>query len=452
MPRPRERHLLASLFLLVALADCSETSVPVDEEPSTAIVSPITPTRPTLPGPTEASDPDSDDPLMPVPADNSPEEDPSNQQNPGTEPPEPTNDTTLPPLNERVLLLVDTADHAALETSLETYRQDVLSRYPAVELTLRHDGDFLRHTAAQLRDVLLEEYREPGLRGVILVGAFPFRLWEQGPLDQRQTGLNPLYYEDLDGFWKDVDGNGIDDFHGEGPSEGPELFVAWLPAPASTRIEALTAFFAKTHDYATGQLAFRKRGLLAATAAAPTSVLDDYRAALTALYGSSLDLLTATSAVTLTTYQEGLAKRYESAVLHPDDDTLAYLRHDLGDSNLYATALRSLDGGSIVTILAGGLAGGLHKTTTTTVAASYLFGTSITQAVLASTLPTPLVGGVQVLEELGTGTYLGQAWQETFSDFLRQDNLLRRYGADFDRTTWLPGSILLGDPFTTLQR
>lgn len=113
-----------------------------------------------------------------------------------------------------------------------------------------------------------EEFREflgllhgGGMLGVVLVGDFPVAWYEYGgeefPCD--------YYFMDLDGDWRDLDVDGLYDYH-SGATE-PEIWVGRLAASplrysGETEAGLINRYFEKNHDYRAGNVTIEKRGLM----------------------------------------------------------------------------------------------------------------------------------------------------------------------------------------------
>ena len=103
-----------------------------------------------------------------------------------------------------------------------------------------------------------------GLVGAVLVGELPVVWYERG-WDGGPTGEEfPIdyYFMDLNGTWQDADGDGLFDSHTG--STSPEIWVGRLYARPLTwddEVRLMKRYFAKDHDYRTGDLSLPNRGL-----------------------------------------------------------------------------------------------------------------------------------------------------------------------------------------------
>ena len=89
-------------------------------------------------------------------------------------------------------------------------------------------------------------HQNDGINGAILVGYISYASWE---LPWGETTSLPLFYEDLDGVFLDMDSDGFYDYHDWGPNTGVEMWVSWIRPPTSNPIDFLQAYFDKLHNY-----------------------------------------------------------------------------------------------------------------------------------------------------------------------------------------------------------
>ena len=131
-------------------------------------------------------------------------------------------------LESKVAVLVDGPLLPYIRENLTTYERDVSSLL-RVEFVERAES---WATPEAVREEILALWRDEGISGAILVGHLPIARWElvRGPDDVERCQI-PIFYEDLDGSFADVDGNGLYDRHYWGPNDGPEIWASFIVPP-----------------------------------------------------------------------------------------------------------------------------------------------------------------------------------------------------------------------------
>jgi hypothetical protein len=130
-------------------------------------------------------------------------------------------------LELKVALMVDDELYDAVLDGLRRYERDV-RRTVQVEF-LERKGNW--STPEALRADLTDLWRDEGITGAILVGYLPYAMWEYIHKDNSsETCPIPVFYEDLDGSFTDINDDGMYDRHHWGPNDGPEIWVSlWMP-------------------------------------------------------------------------------------------------------------------------------------------------------------------------------------------------------------------------------
>jgi len=103
----------------------------------------------------------------------------------------------------------------------------------------------------QIRDILRDEYKNRMIKGAVLIGNIPLARYEDRAIGE--TIEFPYYYMDLDGVWKDTDGDGIIDI----PSGNyfPEIWVGMIRSTDENgnNVTQIERYINKTIDYITGK-------------------------------------------------------------------------------------------------------------------------------------------------------------------------------------------------------
>jgi hypothetical protein len=153
-----------------------------------------------------------------------------------------------------VLVLVHSALADGLRSNLATLEQDLRDEGWDPEI---QEGSA---SPPDLRRFLAESYFHGGLRAAFLIGDIPSARCAGQFYDD--TGPCDLFLMDLDGEWRDTDGDGVLDFHGSGQSgnRDPEIAVGRLRGGNVSLLGK--SEIAMSQDHLTRNHAFR-RGQLA---------------------------------------------------------------------------------------------------------------------------------------------------------------------------------------------
>jgi|GEM_PF-2584655 len=127
--------------------------------------------------------------------------------------------------------------------------------------------EFTGGSAEGIRSTLASDYPR-GLVGCLLVGDIPSAWYEMDvsypltPQVAHEEFPLDLFYMDLNGVWKDTDGDGIYNQHSG--DRAPEIWVGRLKAPgmAEDEVPLLRNYFAKNHAYRSGWLKLPERALI----------------------------------------------------------------------------------------------------------------------------------------------------------------------------------------------
>lgn len=161
---------------------------------------------------------------------------------------------------DAVAIIIDQSVYNEVKKEFDTYAKDVISRFP-VELIILKDKAWESANPDEIRAELQKLYKEKNIAGAVLVGQIPYTFWERAT-DSIFTGINTLYYQELDGRFIDADSDGRYDNIEWGSNAGPELWVFWMRPPKSENVAYLRTFLKKCHDYYEGKLKAPYRALL----------------------------------------------------------------------------------------------------------------------------------------------------------------------------------------------
>ena len=159
-----------------------------------------------------------------------------------------------------VAIIIDRTVYDEVKKEFDTYVRDVSLRFP-VELVVLKDRNWESVSPDEIRAELQRLYKEKGIVGAVLVGQIPYTFWERS-VDSHFTGINTLYYQELDGEFIDEDSDGRYEKINWGPNPGPELWVFWMRPPQKDSVRYLKKFLAKCHDFYTGKIRVPYRAML----------------------------------------------------------------------------------------------------------------------------------------------------------------------------------------------
>ena len=158
--------------------------------------------------------------------------------------------------SKSIALLVESQIYPTIQTYLQTYINDLEEEGYTVKLSKVSQGIPL-----EIKEWIKQQYTSDGISGVLFIGDIPAAWAEVSgsvfPCD--------LFYMDLDGLWKDDNGDSIYESHTSGSGDmGPEIYVARLYTSTltyDTEAALINGYLAKTHAYRHGALVQPWRGL-----------------------------------------------------------------------------------------------------------------------------------------------------------------------------------------------
>jgi len=181
-------------------------------------------------------------------------------------------DNGLPPTPGLVIIYTNSTIYGNITSEIAQYKQDIINQGYSVKVY-----NWSQPTELLLKGNLTAEYTNYGLEGAILVGEFPYILF-QNLTAPPSGGLDPwgpypcdLFFMDLDGKWEDLfppsgiyDGHTVPTLPAVGDLE-PEIWISRInPNPLSgvNQTKALKKYFKRNHEYRIGQLTRPHKALL----------------------------------------------------------------------------------------------------------------------------------------------------------------------------------------------
>lgn len=162
---------------------------------------------------------------------------------------------------DRILLLIneDLYSNQTAKEKIDRYIQDVGNGHGCIiEVEVLEGG-----SAEQIKELIKSYYTDGGLDGVVQFGGLqPAWFFDADP----RYGGNftcDLFFQDMDGTWRDKDSNGKYDAHDHGSGDrAPEIFYGRIdPATMGqfgSEVELLSFYLDKNHRYWTNQIPLKK--------------------------------------------------------------------------------------------------------------------------------------------------------------------------------------------------
>ena len=145
-----------------------------------------------------------------------------------------------------VIILVNSTIYPEIKSSLNCYVTDVETEGFSASII---ETDQLQDKTPQGVKSCLSEALSRGLVGALFIGNIPVAWYESNgkkfPTD--------MYYRDLNGCWRDIDGDGVYDEHDD--NVAPEIWVGRLKPPTlriNEEAQLLNNYFNKNHQYRHG--------------------------------------------------------------------------------------------------------------------------------------------------------------------------------------------------------
>ncbi|MCK4969389.1 MAG: hypothetical protein KAS77_02640, partial [Thermoplasmata archaeon] len=129
---------------------------------------------------------------------------------------------------QRVAMLVDESVYPLIKDNLTRYAEDVNLKTKAEFITVTGSWD----TPEEVRNELKGLWTEDDITGAILWGYMPVPMWSMVHSDGSTEDFPiPIFYEDLDGSFEDLEDDGLYDRHYWGENDGAEIWVSHVMPP-----------------------------------------------------------------------------------------------------------------------------------------------------------------------------------------------------------------------------
>lgn len=129
---------------------------------------------------------------------------------------------------QRVAMIVDEDVYPLIKDNMARYEQDVNLKTKVEFITVTDSWD----TPEEVRNALKGLWTEKDITGAILWGYLPIPMWSMVHSDNSTEDFPiPIFYEDMDGSFEDLEGDGLYDRHYWGQNDGPEIWVSHVMPP-----------------------------------------------------------------------------------------------------------------------------------------------------------------------------------------------------------------------------
>lgn len=350
-----------------------------------------------------------------------------------------------------VVLLCTPTTYETLSQRIALYIEDVQATYSRLDVIPEV------HTFESPEAVrsLLQKYHSTygdAFKGAVLVGRLPMAMWE---FPWGETCPLPLYYEDLDGSFLDLDGNGLLDEHAFGPVEAPEIWAAFISGLGDHQLDSLSGYFDKLHSHYQSASPYDRPVSDALLYVADDWVEDPASGCLPPVFEAMQGLFTVTTICGSATsadygaYIERTPWALVSTWVHGDWDEHEF---EFDASAYHASSIARIpsSGGALVTILWGCRAGNCRPDETEatwdrSIAQAYAFGDSRGLASVAAVRSIGTERQEILIEALGAHR-LGDAFK-VWLDYAYDSTFIRARFPDDRLGMFVWDFVLYGDPF-----
>ena len=346
---------------------------------------------------------------------------------------------------DQVALLVSRSLYGELKPAIQQYKADVEARFP-VQL---HIVEGAWGNPAEVRSSIKSLYAKDSITGVILVGAIPMHRFFM----HEHPNPNPLYYEDFNLKFVDINKDGVDDAYRGKPQL--KLWVANIRASERAwddDLPGLRRFFGKTHDYYTGKAVPELRTIFLSTDHSPTDWAgpgDWFKRRGGTRFSAPGDVtLLLGKACTRKAVLAAFKKHSYSLTcvgVHSDE-----AGHAMADEDLLAQEIADMKTGSLITISHGCFVANWAKTehdnNGPNCGLSWVFGKHLGQSAVAQVRSGGIGFDDLIYARLRAGDYIGKAYLPC-----KQAHEIEASSGDHVPGDIVSGVLLIGNPFLELN-
>jgi|GEM_PF-1907623 len=343
-----------------------------------------------------------------------------------------------------VALIVDDMIYSDIKTHLDQYRSDVRAIYNVTFLEYNGTWD----NASQLQSFIKELYQNENVSGAILVGLLPYAMWK---FPWNETCPIPFYYEDLDGWFNDTDGDGYLDNHDWGANDGPEIWIALMRPQKKVYeeyVQDMKDYFDKCHAFYSGNLQVQNKAFVC--------INHDWGGATQAMVDSLSNIYDETDSiggddtyVDGQQYLDNLTNGYELTDIWSHSSSNFHQFDKDPHQYVFTWEIQDLIPCSRFTIIWGCHAADFDESPSHNLAIGYVFGDSYGLASLGATRSIGTGKHEAFYSALTSGMDLGQTFF-TWLDYEYDIRRIKNWFPDEDIHTFLWDFAFIGNPFITI--
>lgn len=347
--------------------------------------------------------------------------------------------------NPSVLIYVNSTIYSSIQSEIDQYKNDIIdSGYNVKVINWSSIHPALKDRALELRQNLTDEYNANGIEGAVFVGEMPYALWLNGT-------VNPcdLFFMDLDGTWTDLNFDGIFESHVPGSGDlYPEIYIGRINPYCATILQPYTTtlnkYFTRNHNYRMN-ITTRYNTSLLFIDDDWESTSDEWLADMHKLYKSVTLINNSIMTTNSSNYKTEINNNYDfcQAFIHSDSFN-HYFKPFGTDGTINYNEFLGLPAQPLFWNLYCCYAADFSQTDN--LATYYLFSTSRSLAVFASTRAGGFQMNSYLYTPLNNSKTLGQAFKEWWYNDLYE--LQYPHGPQQGDAQ---GNCLLGDPFLKIK-
>ena len=350
--------------------------------------------------------------------------------------------------NENCLIIIETSLYPLISDAIVTYQNDLLNEGLNSFLV-----EFSGTSAEDMREIIIDYYNDEEIVSTTLIGNLPsawFEMFEDwnnnGIQDPEEDWVEfpiDLFFSDLDGYWMDMDSNGIYDYH-EG-SVHPDISLGRIKADNLdfsyyTEPEMINNYFARNHFFRNESLGNPNNAL---------AYIDDDWAGMSGIFLNALEnlysdveLIDDINTTTAEDYRiNRLPEIFGFIQVHAHSSALHnsfFQNNGTQTENFYNHELQVINPNSYFYNLFA--CSNAHFETADNMGSLYLLANDYCLGVIGSTKAGSMLGFEDFYEPLyfrvSIGEAFGQWWQQNVDT--GEDTMWER--------SWFYGMVILGDP------
>lgn len=344
-----------------------------------------------------------------------------------------------------VLIYVNSSIYLSIQTEIDQYKNDVIaSGYNVKVINWSSGFPTMKDRAIELRQNLTDEYNTNGIEGAVFVGDMPYAQWMNNT-----PNPSDLFFMDLDGVWNDLNFDGVFESHVPGAGNlHPEIYIGRINPYCTTLLQPYTTtlnkYFMRNHNYRMNQT-IRYNSSLMFIDDDWESTSDEWLNDMKKLYKNVTLINNSVMTTNASNYKTEINKNYDfcQAFIHSDSYN-HYFKPFGTDGTINYNEFLGLASQPLFWNLYCCYAADFAQSDN--LATYYLFSTSRSLAVFASTRAGGFQMNSYLYTPLNNSKTLGQAFKEWWFNDLYETQF--PHGPEQGDSQ---GNCLLGDPFLKIK-